>query len=140
MDTGGEGSVTSPQCCPDSERVGAAGPWSIYSASMPVRKSARAWPGLGCSRRVRCAMGEEVNMADTSTIVANVKLGVGLALATLVILFTVQNVKAVPVNLLFWSFPLSVSLLIFGSLATGMIAGWLAANWLHYKKSRAMKT
>lgn len=79
-------------------------------------------------------------MADTSTIVANVKLGVGLALATLVILFTVQNVKAVPVNLLFWSFPLSVSLLIFGSLATGMIAGWLAANWLHYKKSRAMKT
>ena len=78
-------------------------------------------------------------MAETSTIVANVKLGAGLSLAALVILFTIQNVKAVPVNLLFWSFPLSLSLLIFGSLAAGIVAGWVTANWMHYKKTRAKK-
>ena len=77
--------------------------------------------------------------AEPSTIVANVKLGVGLTLAALVILFTIQNVKAVPIDLLFWSFPLSLSLLIFGSLAIGIIAGWIMANWLNYKKTRAKK-
>jgi uncharacterized integral membrane protein len=52
------------------------------------------------------------------------KLVVVLALVGLVVMFTLQNLEAVQVNLLFWSFTLRRSVLIFAVLFVGVIAGW----------------
>ena len=74
-----------------------------------------------------------------ATWIAHIKLSIGIALIVLSIIFTVQNVGAAPVRLLFWKLECSLSLLIFGVLIAGFIAGWLGASWLHFSRGRKKK-
>ena len=74
-----------------------------------------------------------------SEILPYVKLGSGLVLVALVMLFTIQNVQAAPVRFLFWSVELSLALLIFGTLAVGMITGGLITSWIQYSRHRKRK-
>jgi uncharacterized integral membrane protein len=48
-----------------------------------------------------------------------------LAVIGLVAVFTFQNTQAVEVKLYFWSFSLSVSLLLLGTFAVGILFGML---------------
>ena len=54
----------------------------------------------------------------------NAKLVFSLILAGLAVIFIVQNVTVVEVRFLFWTLPISRSLLIFFALAIGIIVGW----------------
>ncbi len=53
------------------------------------------------------------------------KIIVLLALIALVAVFTFQNTQAVEVQLYFWSFSLSVSLLLLATFTVGVLAGML---------------
>ena len=68
--------------------------------------------------------------------IAHIKLSIGVVLVVLSVIFTVQNVAAAPVRLLFWKLECSLSLLIFGVLIACFIAGWLGASWLHFSRNR----
>lgn len=78
-------------------------------------------------------------MTPKTPVIEHVKLGVGVLLAAIVILFTVQNVEAAQIRFLVWTINLSLSLLIFGVLAAGFCTGWLISSWLHLKRSRAAR-
>jgi len=53
------------------------------------------------------------------------KIIVLLILIALVAIFTFQNTQAVDVHLYFWSFSLSVSLLLLATLIVGLLSGML---------------
>lgn len=63
----------------------------------------------------------------------------GLILAILILLFTIQNLGAVTVRMLFWEFSISQALLIFFVLAAGIVLGWLIAGWLHWQRTRKQR-
>jgi lipopolysaccharide assembly protein A len=54
-----------------------------------------------------------------------VKIAAVLILLGLALLFIVQNVTVVRVTFLFWSFQISLVLLIFLVLVVGLLAGWV---------------
>jgi len=58
--------------------------------------------------------------------------------ACLTLVFTIQNVAAVTVNIFFWEISLSLALLIFFVLATGFIIGWFLHSFLVYRKDKKM--
>lgn len=64
----------------------------------------------------------------------------GSILAILMVLFTVQNLGAVTVRMLFWEFSMSQALLIFLVLAAGFVLGWIIAGWLHWRRTRQQQT
>ena len=66
----------------------------------------------------------------------NIKLGAGLCLAAIVIVFTVQNVQSAQLKFLVWQAEISLSLMIFGILAVGIAVGWLLASWTYYRRNR----
>lgn len=59
-----------------------------------------------------------------------------LILMGLVVLFVIQNVVAVDIRFLFWSLGMSLSLLIFLLLATGIIIGWFMHSYINHRKSK----
>jgi len=48
-----------------------------------------------------------------------------LCLISLVLIFVVQNTQVVEVRFLFWTLSMSRALVLFGTLAIGLIGGWL---------------
>ena len=48
-----------------------------------------------------------------------------VGLITLVLIFVVQNTQVVEFQFLIWTISLSRSLMLFGALAVGIVAGWL---------------
>jgi len=52
-----------------------------------------------------------------------------------VLIFVVQNTQVVEFQFLFWTFAMSRALMLFGTLAIGVIAGWL----LGFPKRRGQK-
>lgn len=66
---------------------------------------------------------------------ANLRLVVGLVLAGLIVLFTLQNADVVELRFLFWVWSMPRAVMIFGVLATGILLGWLLSSWLHRKKT-----
>lgn len=48
-----------------------------------------------------------------------------LCLFSLVLIFVVQNTQVVEVRFLFWTLSMSRALMLFGTLAIGLIGGWL---------------
>lgn len=48
-----------------------------------------------------------------------------LCLISLVLIFVVQNTQVVEVRFLFWTLSMSRALMLFGTLAIGLIGGWL---------------
>jgi len=55
----------------------------------------------------------------------NYKKIISLVLATLTILFILQNIAVININFLFWTFFISRSVLIFVVLLIGIVIGWL---------------
>lgn len=65
----------------------------------------------------------------------NIKLGVLITLAVLAVIFLLQNMVAVEIHFLFWSFALSRVLLILFFLALGGAVGWFGHSYyLHHKR------
>lgn len=64
----------------------------------------------------------------------NLKLILIVILASLSVIFIVQNVAAVEVSFLFWSISMSRALLIFFTLVIGFILGWFLNSFLSYRK------
>jgi len=64
----------------------------------------------------------------------NFKITMVLIFACLVVIFVIQNVAAVTLNIFFWEITLSLALLIFFILAIGFIIGWLLHSFLSYRK------
>lgn len=63
----------------------------------------------------------------------DIKLVIILLLAGLVVLFIIQNVAVVEIQLLFWSMQMSRSLLMFLVLAIGIIIGWFLQGHIRKK-------
>lgn len=67
----------------------------------------------------------------------NFKLIVIIILASIGVIFLIQNVSAVEVSFLFWSISMSRALLIFFTLVVGFILGWFLHSYLSYRKEKA---
>jgi len=48
-----------------------------------------------------------------------------IILIAVVLIFVIQNTQVVEFQFLIWTFPISRALMLFGTLAIGVIAGWL---------------
>lgn len=48
-----------------------------------------------------------------------------IGLIAIVVIFVVQNTQVVEFRFLIWTIPMSRALMLFGTLAIGLIAGWL---------------
>ena len=55
----------------------------------------------------------------------SLKLTAGLVLASLIVLFAVQNAEPVEFRFLIWTFALSRALMMFILLAIGVLLGWM---------------
>jgi putative membrane protein len=66
---------------------------------------------------------------------ANLRLVLGLILAGLIVLFTLQNAEMVELRFLFWTWSMPRAVMIFGVLVTGILLGWILSSWIHHKKS-----
>ncbi len=60
----------------------------------------------------------------------NFKLILGAAVLLAALVFSVQNAGVVDVQILVWKFSLSLSLVIFATLAAGLIGGWAVTSAL----------
>jgi uncharacterized integral membrane protein len=49
------------------------------------------------------------------------------ALIAVVLVFVVQNIQVVEVKFLFWTLSMSRALMLLGTLAIGLVGGWLLA-------------
>ncbi len=58
----------------------------------------------------------------------SIKGMIGLIFSGIIVIFIVQNSLSVDVHFLFWKASLSLSILIFLLVSTGLVAGW----FLHY--------
>jgi len=59
-----------------------------------------------------------------------------LALATIALVFTIQNVAAVDVTFLVWTVTMSRALLIMFVLAIGFLLGWFLHSYYSYRTKR----
>jgi len=66
----------------------------------------------------------------------NLKLIAGLILASLVVLFAVQNAEPVEFRFLLWTFALSRALMMFILLAVGVLLGWMMHAVSVYRERR----
>ena len=66
----------------------------------------------------------------------NLKLTLILALTGIVLVFVTQNVAPVDVNFLFWSISMSRALLIFFTLAIGVLIGWFLRNFVEHRNTK----
>jgi putative membrane protein len=66
---------------------------------------------------------------------ANLRLVLGLILAGLIVLFTLQNAEVVELRFLFWTWSMPRAVMIFGVLVTGLLLGWILSSWIHHKES-----
>lgn len=65
---------------------------------------------------------------------SHLKLGLSLVFAGIVVIFSIQNVAVVEIHFLFWTFALSVALLIFCVLAIGIIISWMLFSWFSCRR------
>ena len=63
----------------------------------------------------------------------NLKLIVGLVLAGLIVLFTLQNTETVEVSFLFWKWSTPRAVMIFCVLVVGMVIGWILSSWARHR-------
>lgn len=67
---------------------------------------------------------------------ANLKLVVGLVLAGLIVLFTLQNADVVELRFLFWKWSVPRAVIIFSVLAVGIIIGWILSSWARHRRQK----
>ncbi|MFH0966048.1 MAG: lipopolysaccharide assembly protein LapA domain-containing protein [Planctomycetota bacterium] len=68
----------------------------------------------------------------------SLKMVLSLVLASLGVILVVQNVEVVEVNLLFWHVSMSRALVIFFSLLSGFVIGWLLNSYLAYRRTESV--
>ncbi len=68
-----------------------------------------------------------------------IKLVFGLLLLIATLLFSIQNSTVVDVKFLAWKFTTSLALVIFATLAAGLIAGWAISGILRLRQSGEKK-
>ena len=66
----------------------------------------------------------------------NFKMGLVAILVFFALVFVVQNIDVVPVKFLFWELSMSRAILLFFSLLTGFIIGWLLHSYMAYRKDK----
>ncbi len=66
----------------------------------------------------------------------NLKLILVLILASLAVIFIIQNATVVDVRFLFWNVSMSRALLIFFLLIIGIALGWFLHSYLSYRKPK----
>ena len=62
----------------------------------------------------------------------NLRLVASLVLIGLIVLFVSQNTAVVEIRFLIWKLSMSRALMIFFTLATGILAGWLLHSFSHH--------
>ena len=67
--------------------------------------------------------------------VKSFKLGVGLFLLFLLVIFTIQNAEALEVKFLFWTLTMRRALLLFLVLAIGVLLGWALHSHAMHRSS-----
>jgi uncharacterized integral membrane protein len=67
------------------------------------------------------------------------KLTTGLVLASLAVLFVIENAAVVEVRFLFWHLFMSLSLFVFLLFAIGVAIGWLLHSYLMYRRGSVTK-
>ena len=65
-----------------------------------------------------------------------VKLVISIVLAAIAFVFGYQNTEVVQVNFLTWSVVISLALLVFIVLGTGLVIGWLLSSYLRFARNR----
>lgn len=65
-----------------------------------------------------------------------IKLGISIVLALLAFIFITQNTETVKVAFLAWSMEMSLVLLVFIMLGTGIIIGWSLSGYLRFVRNR----
>ncbi|MGB5219092.1 MAG: LapA family protein [Smithella sp.] len=66
----------------------------------------------------------------------NFKMGLVSIFGFIALIFLVQNIDVVTVKFLFWELSMSRAVLLFFSLLTGFIIGWLLHSYLSYRKDK----
>ena len=66
----------------------------------------------------------------------SIKLILIFILASIAVIFIIQNVAVVEVSFLFWSVSMSRALLIFFLLIIGFVLGWFLHGYLSYRQSK----
>lgn len=64
----------------------------------------------------------------------NLKLTVGLLLAAIIVLFTLQNIEIVELRLLLWKISMPRALMIFLVLGVGIVLGWILSELKRQRK------
>jgi hypothetical protein len=66
----------------------------------------------------------------------NLKIFPLVLVASLALLFTLQNVGVVTISIFFWEVSLSLAILIYFILAVGFTVGWCLHSFLVYRKNK----
>jgi uncharacterized integral membrane protein len=66
----------------------------------------------------------------------NFKMGLVAILVFFALVFVAQNIDVVTVKFLFWELSMSRAVLLFFSLLTGFIIGWLLHSYITYRKDK----
>ena len=66
----------------------------------------------------------------------NLKLTGVVILVVFALIFVAQNIDVVTISFLFWDISMSRAVLLFFSLLTGFIIGWLLHSYLSYLKDK----
>ena len=65
-----------------------------------------------------------------------IKLWISLVLAFLAFVFVTQNTETVNVSFIVWSLEMSLVLLVFIMLGTGLVIGWLLNSYVRYSNKK----
>jgi len=69
---------------------------------------------------------------------SNFKLIFVLALILLTTIFLIQNTQVVNINVLIWTYYMSVSLIVISMLIVGILFGWFMKSYTNHKKKKQL--
>jgi len=70
---------------------------------------------------------------------SNFKLILILILILVATLFLVQNTQVVDINVIFWTYSMSVSIAVVSMLIIGILIGWFLNSYITYKNKQSQK-
>ncbi len=70
---------------------------------------------------------------------SNFKLVFILTLILVAALFLVQNTQVVNINVIFWSYSMSVSIVVVSMLILGILIGWFLKSYISYKSKKSIE-
>ncbi len=67
---------------------------------------------------------------------SNFKLIIILVLILVATLFLVQNTQVVNISVIFWTYSMSVSIVVVSMLIVGILIGWFLKSYITYKNKK----